>query len=173
MPTSSWLPGCGSCLQSRVATSFTDGVLGGWQLTGNYLAESGQPLYGHIPTRSLTATYDTAGDTAYENPGGTAGTGTDVNPVCWNGSASAIAIGSDNRRCGCLGSVVGYVPDQSKRPVHPRRHGHGVEHGSRQSSRPPASTSGTSASSRTSASGRACGCSSGWRCGTLSTIPTP
>lgn len=88
----------------NTGNKWTDGVLGGWQLNGTYLAETGQALT-IISRRDLNGDIDTAGDTAYENSAGQAMTGTDVNPVCWDGSAASIGSGG----CGNL-DVVGYVP---------------------------------------------------------------
>ncbi|UCF39034.1 MAG: TonB-dependent receptor [Acidobacteriota bacterium] len=85
-----------------------DGLLNGWQVNGTYLAESGQPLT-VISRRDLNGDYDTAGDTAWENPGGQTGVGSDVNFVCWDGSTTSIS----GQGCGEGGSditqVVGYV----------------------------------------------------------------
>ncbi len=88
-------------------------VLGGWQVNGTYLAESGQPVT-IISRRDVNGNFDTAGDTSFLNPAGVAGTGTDVNFVCQGATGAFIASSS----AGCLppgasGSaspyVVGYV----------------------------------------------------------------
>ena len=78
----------------------------GWQINGTYLAESGQPLT-IISRRDLNGDFDTAGDTAIENPQGRGQTGTDVNFVCRQGTEIGIAASSD--RCGGPANVVGYV----------------------------------------------------------------
>ena len=79
-----------------------DGIIGGWELNGTYLAESGQRLT-IISRRDLNGDYDTAGDTAWENSAGSAMVGTDVNPVCWDGTSTTIG------GCGAA-NTVGYVP---------------------------------------------------------------
>ncbi len=56
-------------------------VLGGWQVNGTYLAESGQPVT-IISRRDVNGDFDTAGDTSFLNPSGTQLVGTDVNFVC-------------------------------------------------------------------------------------------
>jgi hypothetical protein len=59
-------------------------VLGGWQVNGAYIAESGQPI-SIISRRDLNGDFDTAGDTAIFNPAGIPATGTDVTPFTMNG----------------------------------------------------------------------------------------
>ena len=78
----------------------------GWQINGTYLVESGQPLT-IISRRDLNGDFDTASDTAIENPQGRGQTGTDVNFVCRQGTEIGIAVSSD--RCGGPANVVGYV----------------------------------------------------------------
>jgi hypothetical protein len=88
-------------------------ILGGWQVNGTYLAESGQPVT-VISRRDINGDFDTAGDTAFLNPSGAAMVGTDVNFVCRGGSGTFIAGSADG--CVPAGStmdpsnfVVGYV----------------------------------------------------------------
>jgi hypothetical protein len=81
-------------------------VLNNWQFIGSYIAESGQPI-------SVTSGFDangdgdTIGDSAFFNPLGQKNVGSDLNFVCWNGTASNIAPSA--AACGGAGSVVGYV----------------------------------------------------------------
>ena len=80
-------------------------ALGGWSLTGTLLLESGQALTVRSG-RDLNLDFDSAGDRAFENPNGTPNTGSDVNAVCWDGTAAA----TSPLELGCGdASVVGYV----------------------------------------------------------------
>ncbi len=79
------------------------GVLNGWQIGGSYLAETGQPVTIRAG-RDVNGDFDTAGDFAFHNPGGTPGVGSDSSSVCWDGVT--VTIG------GCGSSqIVGYVSD--------------------------------------------------------------
>lgn len=81
-------------------------LLNGWQLNGTYMAESGQPIT-VLAQRDVNGDGDTAGDTAFFNPSGTKNVGSDVNFVCWNGTATS--IGASAAACGGNGNVVGYA----------------------------------------------------------------
>ena len=91
---------------SNLGNRFLNQLTRGWQINGTYLAESGQPLT-VISRRDLNGDFDTAGDTAIENPQGRGQTGTDVNFVCRKGTEIEIAASSD--LCGGPANVVGYV----------------------------------------------------------------
>lgn len=82
-------------------------ALGGWQYTGSYIAESGQPVT-IISRRDLNGDVDTAGDTAFYNAAATANTGTDTDFVC-RSTAGAITFGASAAACGGGANVVGYV----------------------------------------------------------------
>jgi len=90
-------------------------ILGGWQINGTYLAESGQPVT-IISRRDVNGDFDTAGDTSFLNPAGAEGIGSDLNYLC-RGAAGIFTAGAAE---GCLppGSaedasaspfIVGYV----------------------------------------------------------------
>jgi len=87
--------------------AFVRQAVNGWEMSGAFIAETGQPLT-IISRRDLNGDYDTAGDTAVENPSGTGLTGTDVKFVCWSGTATSIAATS--AACGGASRVVGYTP---------------------------------------------------------------
>jgi hypothetical protein len=83
-----------------------EALLGGWSWNGTFLFESGQALT-VISRVDTNGDFDTAGDRAWENPGGSGNVGTGVNFVCWNGSVASIAPTAGG--CGGNGGVVGYV----------------------------------------------------------------
>jgi hypothetical protein len=91
--------------------AFLKQAANGWQISGTYIAETGQPL-SIISRRDVNGDYDTAGDRAIENPNGIGKTGTDVKYVCWNGSTAS--IGSSSSACGGAAGVVAYVPIDPK-----------------------------------------------------------
>ncbi|MFB3906079.1 MAG: carboxypeptidase regulatory-like domain-containing protein [Acidobacteriota bacterium] len=84
-------------------------ILGGWQVNGTYLAESGQPVT-VISRRDMNGDGDTAGDTAILNPAGLADTGTDVNFVCRGAAGSFIAASAEG--CVPAGSPLDVNPSQ-------------------------------------------------------------
>ncbi len=90
----------------NLGNRFLNRLVRGWQINGTYLAESGQPLT-IISRRDLNGDFDTAGDTAIENPAGRGLTGTDVNFVCRRETGIGIAASAD--LCGGPANVVGYV----------------------------------------------------------------
>ncbi len=88
-------------------------ILGGWQVNGTYLAESGQPVT-IISRTDINGNFDTAGDTSFVNPAGAEATGTDVNFVCRGAAGAFVASSAAGcRPTGISGSaspyVVGYV----------------------------------------------------------------
>ena len=91
---------------------FARGAGSGWEWTGSYLFQSGQPITVQSGVDS-NGNLDAAGDRAIFNPQGTGLTGTTVTPVCRNASTGATFTGA-----GCVsasgavvnsGLVVGYV----------------------------------------------------------------
>jgi hypothetical protein len=72
-------------------TALLKKLVGGWNISGSYMAESGQPLT-VLSRRDTNGDFDTAGDRAFRNPAETGLTGTDVQTVCWR-SGFAINIG--------------------------------------------------------------------------------
>jgi hypothetical protein len=93
-------------LPSPSGSGFMSALLGNWSWNGVFLFETGQGLT-VISRTDTNGDFDSAGDRAWENPNGQANTGTGVNFVCWNGSASSISptVGG----CGGSAGVVGYV----------------------------------------------------------------
>ncbi|MBI4462242.1 MAG: TonB-dependent receptor [Acidobacteria bacterium] len=80
-------------------------LLEGWQVSGSYIAESGQPV-SILSLRDVNGDFDTAGDGVYFNPAGTLNTGTDSTTVCWDGSA--VSFG-----CSLSSQIVGYVANDA------------------------------------------------------------
>jgi len=92
----------------RAGTDFTSVLANGWQWSGTYLVQSGQPI-SILSGVDSNADGDTAGDRGLLNPFGAGNTGTGVNFVCAGaGGVTSIApAGAD-----CLGgsaAVAGYV----------------------------------------------------------------
>jgi hypothetical protein len=93
---------------------FVRGVAHGWEVSGTYLAQSGQPV---TPLSGTDANDngDSAGDRTILNPHGVGLTGTTVNAVCNAGPGGATTIvgvtGSGAWDCGSLNdaNIVGYV----------------------------------------------------------------
>lgn len=91
---------------------FAHGTVSGWQWSGSYLFQSGQPVTIQSGVDS-NGNLDAAGDRAFFNPQGTGLTGSAVTPVCRNTTTNATFTGS-----GCVTAsggivnpaiVVGYV----------------------------------------------------------------
>jgi hypothetical protein len=92
---------------------FLKAIAHGWEWTGTYLAQSGQPISILSDTDS-NGNGDAAGDRAIFNPGGTLNVGSTVNFVCVGaGGATSIApMTLANGDPGCASSAVaGYVAD--------------------------------------------------------------
>ncbi len=88
-------------LQNRGARA----VLHGWQFSGTYLAQSGQPITA-LSGVDANGDFDAAGDRAILNPNGTGLTGTSVNFVLRDPGTGATSICSSN----CPSDqTVGYV----------------------------------------------------------------
>jgi hypothetical protein len=91
-------------LNNRVARGF----LHGWQITGTYLAQSGQPITA-LSGVDANANGDAAGDRVIRNPNGIGDTGTAVDFVCNDGPAGATSIVADSALCASDANIVGYV----------------------------------------------------------------
>jgi hypothetical protein len=76
-------------------------VLGGWEYAGDWIIQSGSPLT-VINFSDANGNLDSAGDRASFNPAGDPFVGSDVNTVCWNGTA--VSTG-----CSTAAQIVGYV----------------------------------------------------------------
>ena len=87
------------------------GMLNGWQWSGTYLFQSGQPMTIQSGADS-NGNSDSAADRVILNPSGSGRTGTGVRFVCraTNGSTSTATSAA---ACGGNGSVVGYVATDS------------------------------------------------------------
>lgn len=83
---------------------FLKTVLHGWEWTGTYLAQSGQPVSILSDTDS-NGNADAAGDRAILNPGGNLLAGSEVTPVCVGAGGAVLPIGTS---CAST-SVAGYV----------------------------------------------------------------
>jgi len=92
------------------------GVANGWEWSGSYLFQSGQPVTIQSGTDS-NGNLDAAGDRAILNPGGTQGVGSIVTAVCRNPSTGATFISSAATPCGAgaaaAQNTVGYVAANS------------------------------------------------------------
>jgi hypothetical protein len=75
----------------HVDNGFAKGVLGGWQYTGNFLAQSGQPIT-ILGGSDANGNGDSAGDRAVLNPAGIEGVGTGVSNVVCVGPGGVTSI---------------------------------------------------------------------------------
>jgi hypothetical protein len=85
---------------------FLRGLLGNWSWNGTFLFETGQALT-VISRTDTNGDFDSAGDRAWEIPGGQKNVGSGVNFVCWNGAATSISTTAGG--CGGDAGIVGYV----------------------------------------------------------------
>lgn len=95
----------------RTENRFVGGVAHGWELSGTYLAQSGQPV---TPLSGVdsNANGDTAGDRTILNPAGVGLTGSIVDPVCNDGPGGATRIITASSATPCATShTVGYVAE--------------------------------------------------------------
>jgi hypothetical protein len=104
-------------------------VAHGWELSGSYIAESGQPVT-PLSNNDANANGDPAGDRTLINPNGAGLTGTTVTPLCNNGLAGGGVtyvdatcdpnhaddknVGGDPTPGAGDAATVGYVADDSK-----------------------------------------------------------
>src|SRR6202158_3976714 len=90
----------------RTDNRFLRGAAHGWEISGTYLAESGQPV---TPLSGVDSNFngDSAGDRTIFNPAGVGLTGTTVNAVCNNGADGATSIVTP-KSCPAA-NTVGYV----------------------------------------------------------------
>lgn len=94
---------------------FVKGAANGWEISGTYLAQKGQPITALSGT-DANSNGDVAGDRTILNPSGSGLTGTAVNAVCNAGAGGATTIvGIDPNTGGWLcgneddSNIVGYV----------------------------------------------------------------
>jgi len=91
--------------------SFLKILAHGWQWSGSYIAESGQPVT-PLSDNDANANGDGAGDRAIVNPNARARTGTIVDPVCNDGAGGATrVITATATACASDSNVVGYVAE--------------------------------------------------------------
>jgi len=90
---------------------YVDAALNGWEWSGSYLFQSGQPVTIQSGIDS-NGNLDSASDRAILNPGGVAGTGSLVNRVCRTGPGSTSVTITPDSDTACLPTLtVGYVAD--------------------------------------------------------------
>ena len=82
------------------------GLANGWEWSGSYLFQSGQPVTIQSGTDS-NGNLDAAGDRAILNPNGTEGVGSTVRPVCMNPATGATSI--TGTCTGANSATVGYL----------------------------------------------------------------
>jgi hypothetical protein len=93
----------------RTDHRFVRGVAHGWEWSGTYLAQSGQPV---TPLSGVDSNDngDPAGDRTIFNPAGVGLTGTTVNAVCNDGAGGATRIVTNPKTSPCAAAnTVGYV----------------------------------------------------------------
>jgi hypothetical protein len=88
-------------------STFLRRLTGGWNWSGSYIAESGQPITA-LARRDINGDFDTAGDRAFLNPAGTGNTGTDVTTVCFR-TGFPVSVG-------CNRAALGLTPTASVTP---------------------------------------------------------
>src|SRR6267378_3894927 len=93
--------------------SFLKILAHGWQWSGSYIAESGQPVT-PLSDNDANANGDGAGDRAIVNPNGVGLTGTIVDSVCNDGAGGATrVITATAAACASDAHIVGYVAEIS------------------------------------------------------------
>ncbi len=92
----------------RNENRFLRGAANGWEWSGTYLAQSGQPV---TPLSGVDANDngDTAGDRTVFNPAGVGLTGSVVNAVCNDGTGGATRVVTGAAAPCAAGNTVGYV----------------------------------------------------------------
>src|SRR6266852_5484597 len=90
---------------------FLKALAHGWEWSGSYIAESGQPVT-PLSDNDANANGDGAGDRAIINPTARARTGTIVDPVCNDGAGGATrVITATATACASDSNIVGYVAE--------------------------------------------------------------
>jgi hypothetical protein len=92
----------------RTESRILRGAAHGWELSGTYLAQSGQPI---TPLSGVDSNLngDTAGDRTVFNPAGVGLTGSLVDPVCNDGAGGATRIVTATSTACPAANTVGYV----------------------------------------------------------------
>ncbi len=93
------------------SSGFLKGFANGWELSGTYIAETGQPIDLLSFDDANNNGDGSAGDRAIVNPGFTGSpiSSTNVNVVCRNSATGATSVATTTGACGSNGNVVGYV----------------------------------------------------------------
>jgi hypothetical protein len=91
-------------------SNFLKTVAHGWQISGTYLVQTGQPV-SLLSGSDANANGDTAGDRGILNPGGLEGVGSNVSFVCAGPGGVTSVVGLDTGCAGGSASVAGYVAD--------------------------------------------------------------
>jgi hypothetical protein len=92
--------------------SFVRVLAHGWEWSGSYVAESGQPVT-PLSDNDSNVNGDGAGDRAIINPNGAGLTGTIVDAVCNDGAGGATRIITATATCAGDANVVGYVAENT------------------------------------------------------------
>ncbi len=92
--------------------AFVRGAANGWEVSGTYLAQKGQPITA-LSGSDANANGDVAGDRTILNPHGVGMTGSTVSAVCNDGAGGATRIITDptGSPCASDGNIVGYLAD--------------------------------------------------------------
>ena len=92
--------------------AFVKGVVNGWEVSGTYLAQKGQPITA-LSGSDANDNGDGAGDRTILNPNGVGMTGSTVSAVCNDGAGGATRIITDptGNPCASDGNIVGYLAD--------------------------------------------------------------
>jgi carboxypeptidase family protein len=93
--------------QLNVQNAFAKGALHGWEFTGFYIAQTGQPVTVLSGTDS-NANGNSAGDRAILNSAGQGLTGSGVNFVCVDGAGNT-SVSETTALCGGSANIVGYA----------------------------------------------------------------
>jgi hypothetical protein len=91
----------------RVDNRFVGSFIHGWELSGSYLFESGQPVT-LLNGTDANANGSGTADRPVFNPAGTSNVPSGINFVCLDGAGNTSVTGSE-AGCGGAGNVAGYV----------------------------------------------------------------
>ena len=91
---------------------FAKGLINDWEYSATFVAQTGQPVTA-LSGVDRNGNFDTAGDRAFSNPGGTSRTGSDVSFVCRDSSTGNSSVSASIAGCGGSANVVGYLANDS------------------------------------------------------------
>jgi len=92
----------------RAEKAFMKGILHGWEVSGSYLAQSGQPVT-LLSGADSNANGSPTADRPIFNPNGTTDTGSGVNFVCINAAGGSSVVTAINNCAAGNAGIVGYV----------------------------------------------------------------